>query len=126
MTWVKFEHDTALNRKVAPVSDQAFRAWFRMIGWSVGAGTDGVIGDAIPRELFTPSRRPKAIIEELFGAGLLDRVEGGFQIHDFADYQLSGAEQKKAKEDAARRKRDERARRRNGSTPSSINSEPEP
>ncbi len=69
--------------------------------------TDGFLSDAVIAHLH--SARPAEIAGELVKARLLDRVDGGYQIHDFHDHNLrADSVRKKRKADRDRkRKKDE-------------------
>ncbi|MFE0647447.1 hypothetical protein ACFVZH_02500 [Streptomyces sp. NPDC059534] len=112
MPWVRLDDRFPSHRKVALLSDRAFRLHVSAICWCAENLTDGRIGD---RELplITHIRGIKATAQQLHEAGLWDRVDSGWMIHDYLDYNPSReqvtAERKKNAE------RQERFRqRRNG------------
>lgn len=72
------------NRKVADLSDAAFRTYVLCLNWSVAAHTFGVVSPGAIRMLARDPDDPS----ELLDAGLWHPHEqGGYVIHDFADYQ---------------------------------------
>jgi hypothetical protein len=88
VTWVKLEDDFSENPKIACLSDSALALWVTGLAYSNRNLTDGFIphqvglgqlryceGNAVPS------------IRELETAGLWDAVPGGWDIHDFHDYQ---------------------------------------
>lgn len=112
MPWVKLDDRFPSHRKVALLPDRAFRLHVSAICWCSENLTDGRIAD---RELplVAKVRGLKATAQQLADAGLWDRIDGGWQIHDYLDYNPSReqvlAERKKNAE------RQERFRqRRNG------------
>lgn len=85
MPWVKIDDRFPSHRKIALLSDRAFRLHVSAICWCAENLTDGRIGD---RELalITRVRGVKATAEQLEAAGLWDRTDGGWAIHDYLDY----------------------------------------
>jgi len=76
------------HRKVALLSDRAFRLHVSAICWCAENLTDGRISD---RELplVAHIRGIKATARQLQDAGLWDRLEDGWEIHDYLDYNPS-------------------------------------
>jgi hypothetical protein len=85
MPWVRLDDRFASHRKVALLSDRAFRLYISALCWASENLTEGKILD---RELSVVARVRglKAAAAELQQAGLWDRVEDGWQIHDYLDY----------------------------------------
>jgi hypothetical protein len=74
--------------------------------WSNKHLTDGHLpGDVVKQ--FPHFENPLALADALSKAGLLDKVEDGFQIHDYGDFNFSAAKIK-------RKRREDRDRKRNG------------
>lgn len=88
MTWVKLDDRFPSHRKIALLSDRAFRLHVSAICWCAENLTDGRISE---RELtfVAKVRGLKATAKELEGAGVWDRVDGGWAIHDYLDYNPS-------------------------------------
>ncbi|WP_322500840.1 hypothetical protein TR631_12600 [Streptomyces rochei] len=109
MPWVRLDDRFPSHRKVALLSDRAFRLHVSAICWCAENLTDGHISD---RELplVAHMRGVKATAKQLEDAGLWDRTDSGWMIHDYLDYNPSReqvtAERKKNAE------RQERFRRR--------------
>lgn len=116
MPWVRLDDRFPSHRKVALLSDRAFRLHVSAICWCAENLTDGHIAD---RELplVARLRNVKATAKQLQDAGLWDRSDSGWLIHDYLDYNPSRdqvlAERKKNAE------RQERFRRRKNGKPSS-------
>jgi hypothetical protein len=114
MPWVKLDDRFPSHRKIALLSDRAFRLHVSAICWCAENLTDGRITE---RELplVAKIRGVKATAQALEDAGVWDRVDGGWQIHDYLDYNPSReqviAERKKNAE------RQERFRRRKNGKP---------
>lgn len=114
MPWVRLDDRFPSHRKVALLSDRAFRLHVSAICWCAENLTDGRIGD---RELplIAHIRSAKATAKQLEDSGLWDRTNDGWVIHDYLDYNPSReqvlAERKKNAE------RQERFRRRRAGKP---------
>lgn len=85
MPWVKLDDRFPSHRKVALLSDRAFRLYVSALCWASENLTEGRILD---RELplVARVRGPKTVAKELEEAQLWDRVEGGWMIHDYLEY----------------------------------------
>jgi hypothetical protein len=92
MSWLRIEGRMPHHRKVAPLSDAAFRLHVTATCWAVEEGSDGEIPRAIPATL-PAAPRGRALqqtIAELVAAGLWESRDGGdFAIHDFLIYNPS-------------------------------------
>jgi hypothetical protein len=115
MSNVRFALGFPRHRKVKRLSNDAFALWVTAMHHARDQGTDGFLDDAelddVPR---CPPRgaKRKALVAEIVTAKLWDDVDGGgWQIHDYTDWQDS-AEQVKVQRDAAcKRARTYRARK---------------
>ncbi|WP_031514810.1 hypothetical protein [Streptomyces sp. NRRL F-5123] len=85
MPWVRLDDRFPSHRKVALLSDRAFRLHVSALCWASENLTEGKILD---RELpvIARIRGIKATAKELEAAGLWDRAEGGWTIHDYLEY----------------------------------------
>jgi hypothetical protein len=114
MPWVRLDDRFPSHRKVALLSDRAFRLHVSAICWCAENLTDGHISD---RELplVAHIRSIKTTAKQLQEAGLWDRTDDGWMVHDYLDYNPSRdqvlAERKKNAE------RQERWRRRKNGKP---------
>ena len=68
--------------------------------------TDGALPNAVVRR-FKTDEQPMKVAEALVRVGLWEQFEGGFQIHDYSDYNPSAA-------DVKEKRAKDRARKRNG------------
>jgi hypothetical protein len=107
MSWVRWDDQFPIHRKVERLSDAAFRLHASAICWCARNLTDGYVGKddltaAAPRHFLTP----EDLIDELVLREVWDPVEGGWEIHDYLEYQPS-----KARVAADRKKAAERQRR---------------
>lgn len=88
MTWARLDDRFPSHRKVALLSDRAFRLHVSAICWCAENLTDGHIGD---RELAHVAhiRGLKATAQELEDAVVWDRTDDGWVIHNYLDYNPS-------------------------------------
>jgi hypothetical protein len=91
MPWVKLDDRFPSHRKVALLSDRAFRLHVSAICWCSENLTDGRIADR-ELQLVAKIRGIKATAQQLADAGLWDRIDGGWEIHDYLDYNPSRAQ----------------------------------
>ncbi len=81
MGWVKLDDGFPDHPKMLRVGDRAFRFHILALCWSSRQLTDGFIPASY-------GGRPNDLLE-LTEAGLLEPVDGGYQIHDYLDYNPS-------------------------------------
>lgn len=89
MGWLKLDDAFGTHPKIAGLSDRAFRAHVLGMLYAAQHMTDGIVPDSV-----APSR---AITRELEGGRygpVWTRVDGGWQVHDFLDYNPSKAQAK--------------------------------
>lgn len=86
MPWVRFDDRFPSNRKISLLSDRAFRLYVSAVCWSAENLTDGVILDE-ELTLVAHVRNINGARNELESRGLWERIEGGWRIHDYHDYQ---------------------------------------
>lgn len=97
MTWIKIDDSLPDHPKLIGLSDLAFRIHVRALCHSGRYLTDGFISHAAYLAWVNNSSHAPA--DELTANELWDRVENGYQIHDYLEYQSSRTkvdEQKKA------------------------------
>ncbi|WP_328313130.1 hypothetical protein OG432_24625 [Streptomyces sp. NBC_00442] len=85
MTWVRLDDRFPSHRKVALLSDRAFRLYISALCWASENLTEGLVRDEELR-VIAHVRGLKAAAAELEDRQLWDRVDGGWQIHDFLVY----------------------------------------
>jgi flagellar biosynthesis GTPase FlhF len=85
MPWVRLDDHLPSNRKIALLSDRAFKLYIFALCWSSANLTEGRI---VERELplISRIRSPRSAADELAQAGLWESVAGGWVIHDFLEY----------------------------------------
>lgn len=87
MTWFKVDDRSAFNAKVLKAGNEAFGAWTRAGAWTSSEGKDGFIPDETA-DLIAKKR----VWEQCAKAGLLERVEGGWHIAKYLEYNPSAAQ----------------------------------
>lgn len=96
MVWFLVDDNLAFHKKVLAAGDTAMGAWVRAGSWSAANLTDGYVPINVCTQICSKYSRDK-----LEKAGLWSRVTGGYQFHDWADFQPT-AEQVKQRRDAMR------------------------
>lgn len=99
MPWLKMDDGFYDHPKVACLTPAAGWLWMRGLGWSARHLRDGFVPQHIVCWLARDDA--DALAAELHAAGLWGPAPGGWQAHDFGDYNPSAAEVK-AKREAAR------------------------
>ncbi|MER8219729.1 hypothetical protein ABTZ58_03845 [Streptomyces sp. NPDC094143] len=87
MPWVRLDDRFPSHRKVALLSDRAFRLYVSALCWSSENLTEGRILDRELPLVAPRLRGVKAAAKELETGRLWDRIEGGWEIHDYLEYQ---------------------------------------
>lgn len=90
--------------KIRRLSAAAFRLHMRAVFYAFRCRTNGFVDEAMLRELATV-RRWRHLVDELRDAALIHEVAGGWEIHDYLDWQPS-------REDVAQSRAGRRSRRR--------------
>lgn len=94
MTWVSVSDDFTDHPKFRHLDDDATALWIRALAFANRHLTDGVVPAVVLRDL-SRSKSPEKVAAKLCAASgitgkpLWSKVEGGYQIHDFHDYQPS-------------------------------------
>lgn len=117
MPWFKIDDTLALHSKVIEAGNAAMGLWVRAGSYCAQQLTDGYVSQRALSMLGTRSQA-----SALVAAGLWDKVPGGWQFHDWTDYQPTRADVEK--ERAATKERQARwreSRRRNAVTNASRN-----
>jgi hypothetical protein len=109
MTWYKVDDGLPTHRKVLAIPRgtrrlQAIGAWTLIGAWCAAERTEGRVPAAIVSEFGIPTK----VTADLLSVGLWHKTDGGFEIHDYLDYNPT-AEQIEA-DRVATRERQRRAR----------------
>lgn len=117
MTWFKVDDSFYDHPKVFDASDAAVALWTRAGSWAARNLTDGFVPSGLLARL---SGDPVTAAKELVDRGLWKRTKGGFQFHDWAEYQPSKERVEADRKAAAVRQANYRSRKsRSDNKPSS-------
>lgn len=107
MAWIRLDDQIAHHPKVLKVG---LSAWLYVgcIGFAQRFLTDGHVPDAAIPTLCGGVEKPLTHIKKLVSAGLLERVDGGYQIHDYLEFNESATVVRKKREEDRKRKHSER------------------
>lgn len=103
--WFKVDDQLAMHFKTIQAGNRAIGVWVRAGAWAAGNLTDGFV----PASLMPALGADLADIEALVDAGFWREVDGGWQFHDWDDFQpTSGAVRAKREADRERKRRQRR------------------
>jgi hypothetical protein len=88
MTWVRFDDQFTIHRKVSSLSDAAYRLHTEGIFWAARNLTDGRIARDELRSV-SGKGKPEMHAAELVRRGLWLETDDGWEIHDYLSYQPS-------------------------------------
>jgi hypothetical protein len=103
VVWFKVDDSFYDHPKVFDAPDCAVALWIRAGCWSARNLTDGFVPSSLPARLCGD---PDTAVRDLLRRGLWLRVSGGYQFHDWVDYQPTADQV-----EGLRRKRAEAGRR---------------
>lgn len=107
MTWFKVDDSFYDHPKVFDAPDCVLALWLRAGAWSARNLRDGFVPAKLPARLCDD---PDTAVRELLDRGLWRRAKGGYQFHDWTDYQPTREEVERDRAAAAERQRRRRAR----------------
>jgi hypothetical protein len=114
VSWAKIDDRLHSHPKVLEAGPEAMGLFLLALSWCADYLTDGFVPEIQVRRLLFVCDDPLAIADKLVGAELWERADGGYQIHDYLEYNPS-AEQVKAERAAnAKRQAEWRDRKRQG------------
>lgn len=87
MSWAGIDDKSAFHPKVVAVGNEAWGAQVRMIAYCTERGTDGYVASAIALAICSLET-----CYRLIEFRMLEEAPGGYQIHDFLDWNLSAKE----------------------------------
>lgn len=85
MSWFKVDDQLAFHAKTLTAGNEAMGLWVRAASWSCAHLTDGFIPEAV-----ADSMANRDFAMRLLMANLWEETEGGYQFHDWFDFQPSG------------------------------------
>ena len=118
MTWFRVDDKFAFHPKAVRAGNEAVGVWVRLGAWSSDQMTDGEIPTDIAMVI---ANGKQDVLDQLVTARLLVPVEGGYQMHDFLDWNPSAKQVKRQRKADAERKRGLRAP--SGKRPAGVRSE---
>lgn len=86
VSWIRLDDGWHSHPKTLRCSLAARGLWASCLGWSAQQLTDGFIPTSVPRMMDPKGTRS---VGQLVAAGFWEPVEGGWQIHDYLDYNSS-------------------------------------
>lgn len=89
MGWFKVDDQLAFNAKIITAGNEAMGLWVRAGSWSCAQLTGGFIAKAMANAMAN-----ECDANALVMAGLWDEVEGGYQFHDWDEFQPDAAAEK--------------------------------
>lgn len=89
MGWFKVDDQLAFHQKAVIAGNSAMGLWVRAGSWSCAQLTDGFIAKAMANAMANQCDADALVL-----AGLWDEVEGGYQFHDWSEFQPSAEEEK--------------------------------
>jgi general stress protein YciG len=98
MTWFKVDDSFYDHPKVFDAPDCAVALWLRAGTWSARNLTDGFVPSGMPARFCDDHERA---VRDLMTRGLWKRARGGYQFHDWRDYQPSAGNVKSVREKRA-------------------------
>lgn len=96
MPWVKLDDGCDEHPKLVGLSDGAFAAWVTGLLYCNRNRTDGFIPAAAAHRRLRGDGEETA--EELVRAGLWERTDDGYRVHDYLDYQPSSDQARRISE----------------------------
>ncbi len=107
MSWVKLDDGFFRNAKVIAAGRDARDLYLAALCHCGGSLTDGFVSDRALRMVGAEADvdDPKASAARLMGVGLWTKVDGGFVVHDYHEYQPSATKVRADRDAAAERMR---------------------
>lgn len=103
--WFRVAVNMPRHPKVMGLGDAAFRAWMTAMAYCAEQRTDGVISKAAMSSIVPGGQRGRRVLSELLDGGLLESLNGHYEVHDYLDWQESKEEIEAAQEAGRKRAR---------------------
>lgn len=81
MSWAKLDDRVTFHPKIVSAGNTAVGIWLRMITYSCAQRTDGFVPESVARMIGSSKE-----IERTAKHELIHRVDGGYLVHDFHEY----------------------------------------
>lgn len=104
MPWFKVDDQLAMHIKTIEAGNAALGVWVRAGSWASANLTDGFV----PESLMAALGAREADVAALVRVGFWREVEGGWQFHDWDEYQPTADSVRQEREAARQRKRKQR------------------
>lgn len=108
MAWLRIDDRVRTHPKIAQAGPAAAWLWFCGVCYCREHLTDGFIPKAILPGLALNLTQPEKHAKSLVAVNLWHVADGGYQVHDFLDWNPSRAEVNAQRDDEKKRKRKER------------------
>jgi len=95
MSWLKIDDQIPRHRKIVQIEGGAAWLWICSIAYAQSQYTDGFISNAVIGHLGPPKHIASKLLKQLLAVGLWERVEGGYQVHDYLKHNASAAQRKR-------------------------------
>jgi len=100
MAWVRIDDQAPRHHKMLKAGPEACWLWVCGIAHCQSLLTDGVITtEALPMIGVPGKARALRLAEILVDAGLFDKIDGGYRVHDYHDFNLTADEARKKLDD---------------------------
>jgi hypothetical protein len=106
VSWARIDDQMAFHPKMVKAGNEAVGAWARMIAYASAHLTDGFV----PRDVALAIAGSKKLLDKMVAERLLDAEGDDYRVHNFLDWNPSGADVK-AKRDRERAKKDQQRKR---------------
>lgn len=116
MPWFKVDDALAFHIKALSAGNQALGLWVRAGSWSMQQLSDGFVPAPMVTALGGGHKDAKALVH----AGLWHQVDGGFQFHDWEEYQPTREQVEAERAAAAERMRQVRSGKRSGEVRANV------
>lgn len=93
MAWFKVDDQLAFNAKIVAAGNEAMGLWVRAGSWSAAQLTDGFVPNHMAIAMANGMAK-ECGADALVMAGLWHEVEGGYQFHDWSEFQPSAEAEK--------------------------------
>ncbi len=90
MAWIKLDDQITQHQKFLKAGMSAWM-WVGCLSYAQRFLTDGFVPTEAIASLLGPIPKPKSHIKKLLACRLLEKVKGGYQIHDYLDHNDSKA-----------------------------------
>jgi hypothetical protein len=105
MTWIKIANGLPTHPKILGAGPHAAWLYVCALCYCNEYLTDGRLPSAALQALVPGVKRPEILARQLVAVGLWEQVEGGWQVHDYAEHQRTADQIRRAQQADRERKR---------------------